>query len=45
MKQLSVHLLHYVRLDGYDLYRFEKNLLFPTSFAAVVLKKTYQLNF
>ena len=38
-RQLSVHLLHYVRLDGYDLYRFEKQLLYTTAFAAVVSKK------
>ena len=24
-RQLSVHLLHYDRLDGYYLYRFQKN--------------------
>ena len=24
-RQLSGQSLHYVRLDGYDLYRFEKN--------------------
>ena len=39
VKELSVHLIHYVRLDGFDLYRFEKKLLFATSFAAVALKK------
>ena len=33
-RQLFVHLLHYVRLDGYYLYRFEKKLLYVTSFAA-----------
>ena len=38
-RQLSVQLLHYGRLDGYYLYSFEKKLLYPTSFAAVVLKK------
>ena len=36
-RQLSGQLLHYVRLHGYDLYRFEKDLLY--AFAAVVLKK------
>ena len=28
-----------MRLDGSDLYPFEKKLLFATSFAAVALKK------
>ena len=38
-RQLSGQLLHYVRLDGYDLYRLEKKLLYATAFAVVVLKK------
>ena len=37
-RQLSGLLLHYARLDGYDLYCFEKKI-YTTSFAAVVLKK------
>ena len=39
-RQLSGLLLHYARLDGYDLYCFEKKKKkYTTSFAAVVLKK------
>ena len=26
-RQLSGQLLHYVRLDGYDLYRFEETII------------------
>ena len=44
-RQLSVHLLHYVRLDAYDLYRFEKKLLYATSFVAVVLKKKVRIKY
>ena len=36
-RQLSGQLLHFVRLDGYDLNLFE--LLYATAFTAVVLKK------
>ena len=38
-RQLSVHLLHYDRLDGYYLYRFQKKLLYATTFSAVVVNK------
>ena len=39
VKQLSVQLLHYVRLDGYGLCLFQKKLLHATFFVAVILKK------
>ena len=38
VKKLSVHLLHYVGLDGYDLYRFEKKTIIRNLFLAVVLE-------
>ena len=45
-RQFDVHLLHYLRLDRYDLYRFEKKkLLYTTSFVAVVLKKNTDIIF
>ena len=52
VKQLSVQLLHYVRLNGYGLCRFQKKLLHATFSEVVVLKKKirtalliYLLNF
>ena len=40
-RQLSGQLLHSVRLDGYDMHRFEKKLLYATSFGAIVFKKQF----
>ena len=40
-RQLSGQLLHSVRLDGYDMHRFEKKLLYGTSFGAIVFKKQF----
>ena len=38
-RQLSVQPLHYVRLNGYDLYRFEKKTIIRNLFCSCCFEK------
>ena len=45
-KQLSGQLLHYVRIDGYDLYRFEKKTIIRKLFCSCCFeKKNYRYSY
>ena len=43
-RQLDVHLLHYLRLDRYDLYRFEKKAGIHNLFCSCRFEKKYRYN-
>ena len=44
-RQLSVHLLHYDRLDGYYLYRFQKNYYTQPLLQRLLWINNYRYNF
>ena len=45
VKNLSVHLLHYVGLDGYDLYRFEKKTIIRNLFCSCCFEENVPTEF
>ena len=45
VKNLSVHLLHYVGLDGYDLYRFEKKTIIRNLFCSCCFEENLPTKF